>query len=139
MPAAATAGRQARSSKVLRRIAAFRVVVRTRAISPLVLAGRVLPRKCYLDGREPIEVRSKCSRDGAGQRHSAVPVSLGQAEYQPGANEFDLADDVQPARVEVDVIDGETENFALTEPATGAQVHGHPVPLGEGRQRHHES
>ncbi len=45
-----------------------------------------------------------------GQRYATVPVVLGQAEDQPGADHLDLPDDVHPARGEVG--DGRVDLYA---------------------------
>ncbi|BCJ29604.1 hypothetical protein Asera_37120 [Actinocatenispora sera] len=58
-----------------------------------------------------------------------VAIVLGQAEDQPRADPLDLPPHMDHSGVQVHIIGRQAEDLALTQAATGAEVHHQSVPL----------
>ncbi|GGV15559.1 hypothetical protein GCM10010245_26920 [Streptomyces spectabilis] len=70
-------------------------------------------------------------RHGVRERHVPFLLALRRGEYELPAGHLHLVADMQPTRIEPDLVDRQTENLALPKTTPGAEVDSGAVLLRE--------
>jgi hypothetical protein len=91
-----------------------------------------LPRQADRQWREHRDVRGEFGGHCLRERDVAGLAAFWQGEDELAADQLDLANDMQGAAEELNVVDREPEDFPLPEPTAGGDRRGDPI---SGRQR----
>jgi hypothetical protein len=90
------------------------------------------PRQGHLHRGELPHVRLQRFCHGIGERHVAQLAALRRCEYGLAQAQLELLHDVDSPVLEVDFLDSQTEDFALAQPATCADIHTSSISLRHG-------